>query len=122
MGGNEQFNVIVSDLEHDEWYTDIIYHLKNLSFHEHSVVHKKRELKIKSMIYYSTQDKLSWKNLDGIILKCVNKDEVDRLNKELHLGYCDGHFVAFTTSRNIPRAKHYYPTLFTDTHRYVKSF
>jgi hypothetical protein len=42
MGENEQVNVIVSELEHDEWYADIIYYLKNLSCPDHLVDHKKR--------------------------------------------------------------------------------
>jgi hypothetical protein len=84
--------VIVSELEHDEWYADIIYYLKNLSCPDHLVDHKKRALKLKAMKYCLTQDGLGWKNPDGIILRCVNKDEVDRLIKELHSGYCGGHF------------------------------
>jgi hypothetical protein len=31
MGESEQVNVVVSELEHDEWYSNIIYYLKNLS-------------------------------------------------------------------------------------------
>jgi hypothetical protein len=31
MGESEQINVVVSELEHDEWYSDIIYYLNNLS-------------------------------------------------------------------------------------------
>jgi hypothetical protein len=46
------------------------------------------------MKYCLTQDGLGWKNPDGIILRCVNKDEADKLIKELHSGYCGGHFVA----------------------------
>jgi hypothetical protein len=31
MGKREQVNMVVSELEHDEWYSDIIYYLKNLT-------------------------------------------------------------------------------------------
>jgi hypothetical protein len=31
MGENDQVNVVLSELEHDEWYSDIVYYLKNLS-------------------------------------------------------------------------------------------
>jgi hypothetical protein len=41
--------------------------------------------------------------------------------KELHSGYCGGHFVAHTTTHKILRDKYYWPTLFVDTHRYVLS-
>jgi hypothetical protein len=34
------------------------------------------------MKYFLTQDGLGWKNPDGIILICMNKDESDQLIKE----------------------------------------
>ena len=37
MGENEQVNVVVSELEHHEWYSDIIYYLRNLSCPDHIV-------------------------------------------------------------------------------------
>jgi hypothetical protein len=74
------------------------------------------------MKYFLTQDGLGWKNPDGIILICMNKDESDQLIKEIYSGYCVSHFVACTTAHNIARARYYLPTLFTDTHRYVMSF
>jgi len=121
MGGNEQVNMIMSELENDEWYAEIIYYLKNLSCPNHLVDHKNMALELKAMKYCLTQDGLGWKNLDGIILICVNKDEVDWLIKELHLGYCRGHFTSPTTTHKILRVGYYRPTLFIDTHRYVKS-
>ena len=87
MGENEKFNVVVSELEHDGWYIDIIYYSKNLSCPHHLVYHKKRVFKLKDMKYCLTQDDLGWKNLDGIILRGVNKDEVHRLIKEIHSGF-----------------------------------
>jgi hypothetical protein len=84
----------VSEIEHDEWYSDIIYYLKNLSCLDHLVDHKRRALRLKAMKYCLTQDGLGWKNLDGIILRCVNEGEADRLVKEFHSRYCGGHFAA----------------------------
>jgi hypothetical protein len=121
LGRSEQVNVIVTNLEHAEWYADIIYYLKNLSCPNHLVDHKMRKLKLKAMKYFLTQDGLGWKNPDGIILRCVNKEESNQLIKELHLGYCEGHFVACTTTHKILRPGYYWPTIFTDTHHYVIS-
>jgi hypothetical protein len=108
LGESEQVNVIVSELEHDEWYANIIYYLKNLSFLDLLVYHKRRALKLKAMKYFLTQDGLCWKNLDGIILRCINKDDVDKIIKELHSGYCGGHFAACTTSHMIQIGSLYY--------------
>jgi hypothetical protein len=76
MDENDQVNVVLSELEHDEWYSDIVY----LSCPDHLVDHKRRDLRLKAMKYFLTQDGLSWKNLNGVILRCVNKDEVDRID------------------------------------------
>jgi hypothetical protein len=73
------------------------------------------------MKYYLTEDGLGWKDRDRVLLRCVNKDEANKLLKELHSGYCGGHFVARTTAHKILRVRYYWPTLFADTHRYVHS-
>ena len=49
MGESEQINVVVNELEHDEWYSDIIYYLKNLSCPDHLVEYKRRALRFKAM-------------------------------------------------------------------------
>jgi hypothetical protein len=71
MGENDQVNVVLSEFEHDEWYSDIIYYLKNISCLDHLVDHKRISLRLKSMKYFLTQDGMGWKNHDGIILRCV---------------------------------------------------
>jgi hypothetical protein len=40
---------------------------------------------------------------------------------ELHAGNCGGHFAACTTAHDILRAEYYWPTIFSDTHQYVRS-
>jgi hypothetical protein len=117
MGKNDQVNVVMSELEHNECYFDIIYYLKNLSCLDHLVDHEIRALRLKAMKYCLTQDDLGWKNLDGVILRCVNKDESGMMIKELHFGHCGYHFSA----HEILRDGYYWPTFFTDTYRYSRS-
>jgi hypothetical protein len=116
MGGNDQVNVVLSELEHEKWYSDFVYYLKNLSCPDHLVDHKRRALRLKAMKYHLTQDGLEWKNLDEMILICVNKYEANKLIKELHSGHCGGNFAACTTAKFFLRAGYYWPTLFIDTH------
>jgi hypothetical protein len=122
MGENEQVNVMISELEHDEWYSDIVHYLKNLSFPDHLVDYKRRTLRLRSMKYYLTEDGLGWRNPDGVILRCVNKEEAKKILEELHSRYCGGHFVARTAAHKILRAGFYWPTLFLDTHQHIRSF
>jgi hypothetical protein len=49
MGESEQINVVVIELEHDEWYSDIIYYLENLSCPYHLMDYKRRALRLKDM-------------------------------------------------------------------------
>jgi hypothetical protein len=58
MGENEQVNMMINELEHDEWYSNIIYYLKNLSYPDHLVDYKRRAFRLKSMKYYLTEDDL----------------------------------------------------------------
>jgi hypothetical protein len=105
MGENEKVNVMINELEHDEWYSDIVYYLKNLSCPDHLVDYKRRDLRLKAMQYCLDEDGLGWKNPDGIILRCVNKEEEKKILEELHSGHCGGHFSARTTAHKILRAR-----------------
>jgi transposase InsO family protein len=121
MGESEQINKVVSELEHDEWYSDVIYYLKNLSCPDHLVDYKRRALRLKAMKYCLTKSGLGWKDPDGVLLRCVNQEEAEKLLKELRSGFCGGHFAARTTTHKILRVGYYWSTLFSDTHRYVRS-
>jgi hypothetical protein len=121
MKENEQVNVVVSELEYNEWYFDIIYYLRHLSCPNHLVDYKTRSLRLKSTKYCLTEDGHGCKDPDVVLLRCVNKDEANKLLEELHSGYCGGHFTTRTTAHKILRARYYWPTLFVDTHRYVCS-
>jgi hypothetical protein len=121
MGESEKINVMIGELEHDEWYSDIVYYIKKLSFPNHLVDYKRRALRLKSLKYYLTEDGLGWRNPNGVILRCVNKEEAKKLLEELHSRYCGGHFAACTTAHKILRAGYYWPTLYFDTHQHVRS-
>jgi len=106
VGQKEQVNIIVSEIENNEWYSYIIYYLKNLTFPDHLVEHKRRSLRLKSMKYF---------------LRCVDKEKADKLIIEHHAGHCGRHFSTHTTAHNILRVGYNWPTIFSDTHRYVRS-
>jgi hypothetical protein len=73
------------------------------------------------MKYGLTKNGLGWKDPDGVLLRCVNQEEANELLKELHSGHCGGHFATCTTAHKILRDGYCWPTLFIDTHRYVRS-
>jgi hypothetical protein len=76
---NEEFPPNLLKLEQVEWYTGIIFYLKNLTCPSHLVEHKKRALRLKSSKYVLTRDGLRWKNPDGVILRCADDVESKKL-------------------------------------------
>jgi hypothetical protein len=121
VGQKEQVSIVVREIENNEWYSDIIYYFKNLTCPNHLVEHKRRSHRLKAMKYCLTKEGLGWRNPDEVIFRCVDKEEADKLVTEFHAGHYGGHFVAHTTAHKILREGYYWPTIFSDTHRYVRA-
>ena len=66
--------------------------------------------------------KFYWKDPRGILLKCLDRPEVDVVTAELHGGACAGHENWKATIFKILRVGYYWPTLFTDVYLHVKSY
>ena len=60
-------------------------------------------------------------NPDLIIRWCVREDEMHDILKASHDGPCGGHFSDKRTTYKIPHLGYYWPTLFRDAKRYVRS-
>jgi hypothetical protein len=90
LGENDQVNDILNELENNEWYSNIIYYLKNISCPNQLVDHKRIDLILKVMRSCLTQNGFGWKNPDGRTLRRVNKDEANNLVEEFHSGLCRG--------------------------------
>jgi hypothetical protein len=56
------------------------------------------------MKYCLTEDGLGWRNPDGVILRCVNKEEAKKLLEELHSGYYGGHFAAYPQGNKLTKS------------------
>lgn len=111
---------LVINNEH-EWYKDIVNLLKNLSCPPHLIEHQRRALRLKASRYILTEDGLGWRNPDGVILRCVNPEESKKLISELHDGFCGGHYAPKTTASKIMRAGYYWPTIYKDVYKYVRT-
>lgn len=112
-----------------DWYRDIVYYLQNLSCLGHLLDHRKRALKLKVSKYCFVDiavddgwiQGLGWKNLDGVILNCVEPPKAEELMKEFHEGLCGGHHVASTTTHKTMRSGYYWPSIFKDVYKYIRS-
>lgn len=73
MNGIDMISIVLDELEHMDWYADIIYSLKNFSCPYHLTNHKRRALRLNVAKYCLIQGDLGWRNLDGLVLRGVNK-------------------------------------------------
>jgi len=81
---------------------------------------ERRSLKLKSAQYCLINLVLFHVNYDGLLLRCLEDDDVEKVLRELHDGSTGGNFVGETTAHKILRVGYYIPTLFRDAHAYVK--
>eukprot|EP00253_Pinus_taeda_P024999 PITA_24999 len=101
-------------------YVDIIYYLKNgyaPSYLNHT---KERALRLKAKQYQLINDILFKINYDSVLLRCLEKSEAEKVLQELHDGPAGGHYAGDATAHKILRAGYYWPTLFKDSHSYVR--
>ena len=108
------FHWSLEELESHEWYADIIYYLKKFSCTNLLNDHQRRTLRLSVAKFYLIQGGLGWKNPVGKILRCVSKDEPNKLLEEFHVGYCVGYFAARTFSHKVLSVGYYWPTLLID--------
>jgi hypothetical protein len=60
-------------------------------------------------------------NYDGVLLICLEREDANKVLKEIHDGYVGGHFPGNTTTHKILRVGYYWPTLFRDAHTYPRN-
>eukprot|EP00253_Pinus_taeda_P011040 PITA_11040 len=103
-------------------YADLIFYLKNGHAPPHLSYKNKRAIRLKAKTFTIIDDVLFKRNYDSILLRCLEKTEAQKVLQELQDGPAGGHFGADTTTHKIIHAGYYWPTLFRDTHEFVRKF
>jgi hypothetical protein len=103
------------------WYKDVIYFLQELRPPDGLQRNKARALKLKVVRYCLVDQILYWKDPLGVLLKCMDPQEADRIMVEFHSGLCGEHHFWKTTAYKILKAGYYWPTIFTDVYRRVRA-
>jgi hypothetical protein len=65
-------------------------------------------------------NRLYWRGVDGVLRRCILKEEIPTILAACHDSACGGHFSGELTSKKILHTGYYWPTLFEDAHEYVK--
>ena len=59
-------------------------------------------------------------NYNGVLLRFMEKEDVEKVLRKLHDGPAGGHFIGETISHKILREGYCWPTLFKDAHAHVR--
>jgi hypothetical protein len=64
-------------------------------------------LRLNSSSFQLVNGILFRQNFDGVLMRCLEKDEAEKVLLELHAGEAGGHFGGDTTAHKILRAGYY---------------
>ena len=110
---------VEEQFQNSPWYSDILYVLTNLNAPPDLSKTRAEFLKLKEKNYCILNECLYWKNANGLLLKCLPENDVERVKHEFHAGECGGHLNWKATANKILRAGYYWPTLFNDIHKMI---
>jgi hypothetical protein len=96
------------------WYKDIIFFLQKLQPPDGMEKRKVRALKLKSIKYCLIDQVLYWKDPLGVLLRCIDPQEAQKIMYDFHDSLCGGHHFWRTTTYKILRDGYFWPSLFTD--------
>jgi hypothetical protein len=113
---------ILSALENCTWYKDIIFFLQNLQPPSGMEKNKVRALKLKSIKYYLVDQVLYWKDPLGVLLRCLDPQEAQKIMSDFHDSLCGGHHYWRTMAYNILRDGYFWPSLFTDVCAKIRAY
>ena len=99
----------------------MVCYLHNLDCPTHLNKSQDKSLKLKYIGYCILNNKLFLKDPLGVLLNCVVENEIERIFNYLHKGYCGGHYSWRIKTHKILRSRFYWPTLFIDVNRKVRS-
>jgi hypothetical protein len=89
------------------WYDDIRFCLEHGSVPHHLDPTKRRALRLNSASFHLVNGILFRQNFDGVLMRCLEKDEAEKVLLELHAGEAGGHFGGDTTALKVLRADYY---------------
>ena len=103
------------------WFADIANDLATSKIPVHLPKHEKQRIIQQSANYSWAGNDLFRTSLDLIIRKCAREDEMYDILQACHNGPCGGRFPCKHTAYKVLHQRYYFPTLFKDVAKYVRS-
>ena len=123
----ESYKKEVDDYVHDyyflsDWYSFIMYLLVLGSCPLKLKKSCRISLKLKAIIYHTIYRDIHWRDHEVLSLRCMLEEEVETVMKEMHQGICGRHFVAREISHKLLRLGYFWPILFFNMHKLVRTY
>ena len=112
---------VTNNLSSSESYSGIIHFLQKLEVPPGLTLNQARALKLKSIKFYVIDKLLYWKDLSGVLLRCLDKEELVQVMHQFHSSTCGGHHYWNTTAHKILRARYYWHVLFSYVCTFVRA-
>ena len=75
MRKEDDLRLGLCDMDHCEWYTNVIHYLQHMEAPSHLTKNEKRNTKLQTIIYIIVEKNLWWRNFQGVLLKCVDQEK-----------------------------------------------
>jgi hypothetical protein len=108
------------------WYKNLVYYFQSQRCPDKLDTHQRRRLCLDNARYTIIGDFLFRRSVDGMLFRCVNNEEAQKLLQETHgssnsVIHVGGHFSAKTTAFNITIKGYYWPSIFHDSYVFSRS-
>jgi hypothetical protein len=103
------------------WFADMENYLATRKLSSHLSPHEKRRIITQSVNYSWVGHDLFRTFPDLIIRRCVREDEIPEILRSYHDGPCGGHFSNKRTTYKVLHSTYYWPNIFKDVAKYVRS-
>ena len=68
-------------IAHESWYRDLVHYLQAGLLPEHWISKQRRALRLKSASYQLVEGVLFRKNYDGVLLRCLEKEDAKKVSQ-----------------------------------------
>jgi hypothetical protein len=104
----------------ESWYGNFSYLLHHGTCLENLKPRERIALRLNFAQYRLINSMIFHIKYDGVILRCLERDDAKKVLKELHDSRTGGHFAGETTTHKILRVGYYWCTMFRDAHAYAR--
>ena len=103
------------------WYANIVHFLLYLQCPVHLDKKAARSLKLNATKYCLIDQQLLQKDPGGVLLRCLDKPQIEEVISKSHEGACGGHKYWKAIAYKILKSRYYCPSLFSDVYQQVRA-